>query len=184
MHLRGHKTTFQTRLEKSRVCRCWSERHPNCRESWLLRVDGSQMATTMAKAWARRLHLADRSPCHRLDEHFSRRITASHPAPAPAPSWLGAEHPVNGTQDGCLLDRSAAAESSRNSPSAQTCRPHAPRPPASRLAPTPSCGTLHSPSRMADGRGIRIMRVEGVGKVSLITVVDVVSRLKAESYPS
>ena len=37
---------------------------------------------------------------------------------------------------------------------------------------------------MADGRGIRIMRVEGVGKVSLITIVDVVSRLKAESYPS
>ncbi len=28
------------------------------------------------------------------------------------------------------------------------------------------------------------MRVEGVGKVSLITIVDVVSRLKAESYPS
>jgi len=33
-----------------------------------------------------------------------------------------------------------------------------------------------------DAQGI--MRVEGVGKVSLITVVDVVSRLKAESYPS
>ena len=29
-----------------------------------------------------------------------------------------------------------------------------------------------------------IMRVEGVGKVSLISIVDVVSRLKAESYPS
>src|SRR6266487_3435834 len=29
----------------------------------------------------------------------------------------------------------------------------------------------------------RIMRVEGVGKVSLISIVDVVSRLKAESYP-
>jgi hypothetical protein len=37
---------------------------------------------------------------------------------------------------------------------------------------------------MADGRGIRIMRVEGVVKVSLISSVDVVSRLKAESYPS
>ena len=33
-----------------------------------------------------------------------------------------------------------------------------------------------------DAQGI--MRVEGVGKVSLITIVDVVSRLKAESYPS
>ena len=28
------------------------------------------------------------------------------------------------------------------------------------------------------------MRVQGVGKVSLITIVDVVSRLKTESYPS
>ena len=33
-----------------------------------------------------------------------------------------------------------------------------------------------------DAQGI--MRVEGVGKVSLITIVDVVTRLKAESYPS
>ena len=33
-----------------------------------------------------------------------------------------------------------------------------------------------------DAQGI--MRVEGVGKVSLITIVDVTSRLKAESYPS
>ncbi len=37
---------------------------------------------------------------------------------------------------------------------------------------------------MADGCDIRIMRVEGVGKVSLIHLVDVTSRLKAESYPS
>jgi hypothetical protein len=33
-----------------------------------------------------------------------------------------------------------------------------------------------------DAQGIT--RVEGVGKVSLISIVDVVSRLKAESYPS
>jgi hypothetical protein len=37
---------------------------------------------------------------------------------------------------------------------------------------------------MADGRVIRIMRVQGVGKVSLISSVDVTSRLKTESYPS
>jgi hypothetical protein len=37
---------------------------------------------------------------------------------------------------------------------------------------------------MADGCGIRIKRVKGVGKVSLITIVDAVSRLKAERYPS
>jgi hypothetical protein len=33
-----------------------------------------------------------------------------------------------------------------------------------------------------DAQGI--MRVQGVGKVSLISIVDVTSRLKAESYPS
>lgn len=37
---------------------------------------------------------------------------------------------------------------------------------------------------MADGCGIRIMRVQGVGKVNLISIVDVTSRLKAERYPS
>jgi hypothetical protein len=37
---------------------------------------------------------------------------------------------------------------------------------------------------MANGCDIRIMRVEGVGKVSLINIVDVVSHLKTESYPS
>ena len=51
----------------------------------------------------------------------------------------------------------------------------------------------HTPPRLGsndpshcpqDGCGIRIMRVDGVGKVSLITIVGVVSRLKAESYPS
>ena len=54
----------------------------------------------------------------------------------------------------------------------------------SRLAPTTSYVTEHSPSRMADGCGIRIMRVKGVGKVSLNTIVDVIGRLKAERYPS
>jgi hypothetical protein len=33
-----------------------------------------------------------------------------------------------------------------------------------------------------DAQGV--MRVDGVGKVSLISIVDVTSRLKAESYPS
>jgi hypothetical protein len=152
MHLRGQTTTFQTHLEKSRACRCWSERHPNCRESWLLRVDSSQVATPSAEARTSRLHLSHGTSCHRPGEYVSRHIKRGHPPPVSAPSWLGAEHPVNGTQDGCLLDRSAAAESSRNSPAAQTCRPNAPLPTASRLAPTPSCGTSHSPSRIADGR--------------------------------
>ncbi len=47
--------------------------------------------------------------------------------------------------------------------------------------PRVSLNTPHQEWQM-DAQGI--MRVEGVGKVSLITIVDVVSRLKAESYPS
>ncbi len=47
-----------------------------------------------------------------------------------------------------------------------------------------SRGALTHPHQewQMDAQGI--MRVEGVGKVSLITIVDVVSRLKTESYPS
>src|SRR3989441_5874713 len=47
--------------------------------------------------------------------------------------------------------------------------------------PRASPNTPHQEWQM-DAQGI--MRVEGVGKVSLITIVDVVSRLKTESYPS
>src|SRR5215469_358128 len=114
MHLRGHTTTFQMRLEKSRACRCWSERHPNCTESGVLRMDGSQVATPSTEARTSRLHLTHGTSCHRPDEYVSRCIKRGHPAPAPAPSWLGTEHPVNGAQDGCRLRRSAAAESSSN----------------------------------------------------------------------
>jgi len=46
--------------------------------------------------------------------------------------------------------------------------------------PRTSPSTPHQEWQM-DAQGI--MRVEGVGKVSLITIVDVTSRLKAESYP-
>src|SRR5437763_8264600 len=47
--------------------------------------------------------------------------------------------------------------------------------------PRTSASTPHQEWQM-DAQGI--MRVEGVGKVSLINLVDVTSRLKAESYPS
>ena len=47
--------------------------------------------------------------------------------------------------------------------------------------PHTSPSTPHQEWQM-DAQGI--MRVEGVGKVSLISIVDVTSRLKTESYPS
>ena len=50
--------------------------------------------------------------------------------------------------------------------------------------PQPPPTETHTPHQewQMDAQGI--MRVEGVGKVSLINLVDVTSRLKAESYPS
>jgi len=153
MHLRGQTTTVQTRLEKSRACRCWSERHPHCSEGWLLRLDGSQMATTMAKARARRLHLTDGSSSHWPDEYLSRRITGDDPSPAPAPSRLSTSHTVSGTQDGCLLVRPAAPESSMHSQAPQTPGLDAPLSTASRPTPTTAWLTGSSASRMADGRG-------------------------------
>ncbi len=52
-----------------------------------------------------------------------------------------------------------------------------------------TCSNHHPPRqalRIKNGRWMRkrIIRVEGVGKVSLISIVAVTSRLKAESYPS
>ena len=55
-------------------------------------------------------------------------------------------------------------------------QPHHDLPQPPHLSPN----TPHQEWQM-DAQGI--MRVEGVGKVSLISIVDVVSRLKAESYP-
>jgi transposase InsO family protein len=48
--------------------------------------------------------------------------------------------------------------------------------------PPRTCLTSPHQEWQMDAQGI--MRVEGVGKVSLISIIDVVSRLKAESYPS
>ena len=42
----------------------------------------SLVATTMAKARARRLHLADGPPCHWPGEYLSSRLKGGHPAPA------------------------------------------------------------------------------------------------------
>src|SRR5260370_21412010 len=63
MHLRGHTTTFQTRLEISRACRCWSQRHTNYRESWLLNLDGTQIATTIHAPGSCRLQIAYGPSC-------------------------------------------------------------------------------------------------------------------------
>src|SRR5258708_14470066 len=103
-----------------RACRCWAERHTNCRGSRMFSVDRTQVATTIAKARTRRLNVPNGSSGHWSVEYLSQAITGDHPPPAHASPRLGTQHPFSCTQDGCLLARSASAESSTHSDAAQT----------------------------------------------------------------
>ena len=110
------------------------------------------MATTMAKARARRLHLADGPSCHWPGEYLSSRIQGGHPAPAPTPSRLGTNDSFNSPQDRCILARSTLAESSTTSQAPQTRWSDASRSSPPRPDPTTSSSTEHASPRMADGR--------------------------------
>jgi len=142
----------------------------------LLAVDGTQVATKITQAWSYRLSLPDGTSFHRPGEYLSQGMKGDHPSRAQAPSRLGTGHAFSRTQDGCLLARSAEASSCTHRQTPQTSRLDAPRSPSSRPDPTTSNPTHFCAPGMANGRGIQIMRVEGVGKVSLISIVDVVSR--------
>ncbi len=184
MHLREQTTSFQVRLEimeqasaglndtqiaTALDCSLWTVR---------------RVATKITQAWSYRLSLPDGTSCHWPGEHLSQGMKGDHPSFAQAPSRLGTGHAFSHTQDGCILVRSAASESCTNRQAPQTSRLDARLSTSSRPDPTTSNPTHFSAPEMANGRGIRIMRVDGVGKVSLISIVDAVSRLKAESYPS
>jgi len=151
MQLRGQTTTFQTRLEISELAEAWLERHTNCRSSRVLRVDCTQVATTSTKARTRRLHLIHGPSRHWSGQYLSSRIKRGHPSLAHPPSRLGTSHTFSSTQDGYLLVRPAAPESSRHSQAPQTNGLDAPRSFASRPTPTTARLTEHSASRMADG---------------------------------
>ncbi len=184
MHLREQTTSFQVRLEMMEQASAGLNDTQiatalDC-SLWTVR----RVATKITQAWSYRLSLPDGTSCHWPGEHLSQGMKGGPPSFAQAPSRLGTGHAFSHTQDGCILVRSAASESCTHRQAPQTSRLDAPRSPSSRPDPTTSNPTHFSAPEMANGRGIRIMRVDGVGKVSLISIVDAVSRLKAESYPS
>src|SRR5215470_16600456 len=94
--------------------------HTNRSTSWMLCVDRTQVATTSTRARTRRLHLIHGPSRHWSSQYLSSRIKRGHPSLAHPPSGLGTSHTVSGTQDGYLLVRPAASESSRHSQAPQT----------------------------------------------------------------
>jgi hypothetical protein len=177
MHQRGQTTSFQVRLE--------------IMEQASAGLNDSQIATGWRLArcgryagWRRRslkrgrVGLASQMgrPATGEVEHLSQGITGGSPSLAQTPSRMGTSHAFSRAQDRPMLARSATAQSCTNRQAPQASRLDAPRSPASRPSTTTSNPTHCSTPGMANGRGIRIMRVEGVGKVSLISIVDVVSR--------
>ena len=183
MHSRGQTTTFQTRLEISEHAEARVEQHTHRNGRGVLNLDRTQVATTLHSPGTSWLNISSGPSGHWSTEYLSQGIKGNHPSLAQAPSRLGTSHPFSGTQDGCLLVRPAAPESSRHSQAPQTHGLDAPLSTASRPTPTTAPNTPNTPHQewQMDAQGI--MQVEGVGKVSLITIVDVTSRLKAESYP-
>src|SRR6266446_2257783 len=120
------------------------------------------MATTSSSPGTRWLSETDGPSSEWADEHLSAHLTGDHPAPAQAPSWLGTSHSVSYTQDGCLLARSASAESSAHRCAAQTGWSDASlsipsRPDTAASSPTqqPTSGMADGCSRNPAGRGGR-----------------------------
>ncbi len=165
MHLRGQTTTFQTRLEISqhaaaglndtqiaeRVgCSVWTVRKWRRRSQKRGRIGfTSQMGRPVT------------GPVSTFPDELRDAILCLrqlHPGWGPATLLTERKHRS-------FLARSATAESSTYSSAAQTSRPDTSLSTPSRLAPTTSCVTEHSPSRMADGRsGDHASRRDGQGQ--------------------
>ena len=64
MRQRGQTTTYQTRLEINEHTEARVERHTNRNGSWVLNLDCTQMATTIAQAWTRGPNLTDGTSGH------------------------------------------------------------------------------------------------------------------------
>ncbi len=183
MHLRGHTTTFQTRLEIS--------------ERAAAGLNDTQIATAVGcsiwtvRKWRRRFIHQGRVG---LTSHVGRPATGPlstfpkelretilhlrtlHPGWGPN-TLLTALKTEADFRDQPLPSRARIATLLKQAGLTRRYQPHRDltQPPRVPLS------TPHQEWQM-DAQGI--MRVEGVGKVSLINLVDVVSRLKAESYPS
>ena len=183
MHLRGQTTTFQTRLEIS--------------EHAAAGLNDTQIATAVGcsswtvRKWRRRaLHQGRVGLVSHLGRPASGPVSTFptevkeailhlrklHPGWGPA-TLLAALKADERWRDQPLPSRARIATLLKQAGLTRRYQPHHDliQPPRTRPADP------HQEWQM-DAQGIT--RVEGVGKVSLITIVDVVSRLKAESYPS
>ena len=183
MHQRGQKTTFQIRLQIS--------------EQAASGLNDSQIASALdcsvwtVRKWRRRSQKQGRSSLtSRMGRPTTGPVSTFPHALKEAILQLRKLHPGWGPvtllaelkMDDCWRDqplpsRARIATLLKQAGLTRRYLPH------NDLLQPPrvSLSTPHQEWQM-DAQGI--MRVEGVDKVSLITIVDVVSRLKAESYPS
>ncbi len=183
MHLRGQTTTFQTRLEISEHAAA------GLNDTQIAAVVGCSVWTV--RKWRRRSRKHGRvgltsqmgrpatGPLSTFPKQLQETILhlrTLHPGWGPATLLVALK------TDACwgnqpLPSRARIAMLLKQAGLTRRYQSHRDLP----QPPRESLSTPHQEWQM-DAQGI--MQVEGVGKVSLITIVDVVSRLKAESYPS
>jgi transposase InsO family protein len=183
MHLRGQTTSFQVRLE--------------IMEQASAGLNDTQIATALGcsvwtvRKWRRRsLKLGSVSLASRMGRPATGPMSTFPKEVKEAILHLRTLHPGWGPStllaalktdaywcDQSLPSRAQIARLLKQAGLTRRYQPHhdLPQPPPTEPR------TPHQEWQM-DAQGI--MRVEGVGKVSLINLVDVTSRLKAESYPS
>ena len=183
MRQRGQTTTFQTRLEISEYAAA------GLNDTHIAMEVGCSIWTV--RKWRRRFIHQGRVG---LTSHMGRPATGPlrtfpkelketilhlrklHPGWGPA-TFLAALKTDAFWADQPLPSRAQIARLLKQAGLTRRYQPHHELPQPQRTEPR----TPHQEWQM-DAQGI--IRVEGVGKVSLISIVDVTSRLKAESYPS
>ncbi len=183
MHLRGQTTTFQTRLEISEYAAA------GLNDTRIAARVGCSIWTV--RKWRRRsIHLGPVG----FKSHIGRPTTGplstfpkklqetilhlrkNHPGWGPN-TLLAALKSDGDFCDGPLPSRACISRLLKQAGLTRRYQPHHDLHQPPRTSPN----TPHQEWQL-DAQGI--MQVEGVGKVSLISIVDVVSRLKTESYPS
>jgi transposase InsO family protein len=183
MHLRGQTTSFQVRLEimeqasaglndtqiaTALGCSVWTVRKWRRRS---LKLGGVSLASRMGRP--------PTGPVSTFPKELKEAILhlrILHPGWGPA-TLLAALKTDAYWCDQPLPSRAQIARLLKQAGLTRRYQPH-----HDLLQPAPEALTTPHQEWQMDAQGI--MRVEGIGKVSLITIVDVVSRLKAESYPS
>src|SRR6266496_1447725 len=183
MHSRGQTTTFQTRLEISEHAAA------GLNDTQIATVVGCSVWTV--RKWRRRSQKRGRvvftsymgrpatGPVSTFPTALKEAILhlrTLHPGWGPA-TLLAALKTDASWCDGPLPSRACISRLLKQAGLTRRYQPHHDLHQPPRTSPN----TPHQEWQL-DAQGI--MRVEGVGKVSLISIVDVVSRLKTESYPS